>query len=112
MALILTIVGTIIIQNRHLQREKNYSLSISETSGALIVIFDYRGKISYFNKTCEELTGYPRNDVLKHRITDLRFIINPELFSKTILTSFSVILPILNPNLSAKKLLNALNNNK
>ena len=38
--------------------------SITETPGVLIVGLDKRGRITFFNRGCEELTSYQRNEVL------------------------------------------------
>ncbi|MBU7033226.1 MAG: GAF domain-containing protein [Theionarchaea archaeon] len=46
-----------------LKREKDFSESILETANALIVGLDKEGKIIYFNKAAERITGYTGGEV-------------------------------------------------
>ncbi|MEE9616749.1 MAG: PAS domain S-box protein, partial [Anaerolineae bacterium] len=41
-----------------LRRERDFSQSIVETSSALVMVLDADGRITLFNRACEELTGY------------------------------------------------------
>jgi PAS domain S-box-containing protein len=47
-----------------LKREKAFSESIIETANALIVGIDTDGKIIFFNKAAEKITGYTKEEVL------------------------------------------------
>lgn len=54
-----------------LQQAKETLEAIIETAGALIVMVDQDGKIAHFNRACEELTGYRREEVLGKPLLDL-----------------------------------------
>jgi len=47
-----------------LKRERDFSQRLLETANALIVILDSDGRINLFNRKCEELTGYSKNEVI------------------------------------------------
>jgi len=47
-----------------LKRERDFSQRLLETANALIVILDGDGRINLFNRKCEELTGYPKDEVI------------------------------------------------
>ncbi|MEE9617579.1 MAG: PAS domain S-box protein, partial [Anaerolineae bacterium] len=40
------------------RRERDFSQSIVETTSALVMVLDADGRITLFNRACEELTGY------------------------------------------------------
>ena len=44
--------------------------AVIETTDALIVTLDSQGRITYFNRACEELTGYSRDYALGKRVWD------------------------------------------
>jgi len=46
-----------------LSRERNLLKSILEVVGALVVVLDREGRITLFNRACEELTGYKGSEV-------------------------------------------------
>lgn len=54
-----------------LQNERDFINAVIQTSGALIAVIDKEGKITRFNKTCEELTGYTADEVTGHTVFDL-----------------------------------------
>lgn len=62
---------------RHLEDERNFVNAVIQTSGALIAVIDKDGKISRFNKACEDLTGYTVDEVRGHILFDL-FILPEE----------------------------------
>ena len=47
-----------------LRQEKTFSEGLIDTASALIVVLDREGRITLFNRACEELTGYRREEVL------------------------------------------------
>jgi PAS domain S-box-containing protein len=52
-------------------KEKEFSESVIETANCLIVSLDLEGKITLFNRKCEEVTGYSRHEVLGKSWFDL-----------------------------------------
>jgi PAS domain S-box-containing protein len=47
-----------------LREEQDFSAAVLDTAGALMVVLDTQGRITCFNHTCEQLTGYRAADVL------------------------------------------------
>jgi PAS domain S-box-containing protein len=47
-----------------LRNERNFSNTVLNTAGALVVVLDKQGRISRFNRECEKITGYTSSDVL------------------------------------------------
>jgi len=47
-----------------LKRERDFSQRLLDTANALIIIVDADGRINLFNRKCEELTGYSKNEVI------------------------------------------------
>lgn len=47
-----------------LRKERDFLNAILDVSGALIIVLDKRGKITRFNRACENLTGYSEKEVL------------------------------------------------
>ncbi|WP_144393778.1 PAS domain-containing hybrid sensor histidine kinase/response regulator [Pleionea sediminis] len=45
------------------ERERKFSKSIMDLAGELVIVLDAQGKINFFNKACEQLTGYSREEV-------------------------------------------------
>jgi len=43
--------------------ERDFSTSVLEAAGALVVVTDGQGRVVYLNRACEELTGYSRSEV-------------------------------------------------
>ncbi len=60
-----------------LRRERDFSQSIIETTPALIVVLDTDGRITLFNRACEELAGYAAAEVIGHTLWE--FLV-PEQF--------------------------------
>jgi len=54
-----------------LKREKTFNERLIETANALIVGLDLEGKIVLFNRKCEELTGYNRDEVIGKKWFDI-----------------------------------------
>lgn len=49
---------------QELQREREFRQSIVETSSALIIVLSETGRIIEFNRGCEEVSGYRRDEVI------------------------------------------------
>jgi PAS domain S-box-containing protein len=56
---------------RALQEERNFVTAILDTVGALVVVLDERGRITRFNRACEETTGYTFEQVRGKLMRDL-----------------------------------------
>ncbi len=50
--------------DERLREERNFTLAVLNNAGPLIMVMDRYGQIVRFNKTCERLTGYDRNEVI------------------------------------------------
>jgi PAS domain S-box-containing protein len=57
-----------------LQKERNVVSAILDTVGALVVVLDEQGRITRFNRTCEQMTGYSFSEVQGRLIWDLFLI--------------------------------------
>lgn len=75
-----TIIGTIgswrditdsKLLEKQLEDERDFVTAVIQTSGALITVIDMDGKITRFNKACEELTGYSADEVIGQSVFDL-----------------------------------------
>jgi len=69
--LVFAFIGILIINNRRMKAERDYSSNIVNTNPALIVVLDSKGEIKQFNKTCEISTGYSRKNVLGRNYREL-----------------------------------------
>lgn len=49
---------------------RDLAATILETAEALVVVLDSEGRITYFNRACEELTGYSRDEVVGRVLWD------------------------------------------
>jgi PAS domain S-box-containing protein len=56
---------------RALRRERDFSQSILEAANSMIVCLDADAKITVFNRECERVTGYKKEEVLGKRWPDL-----------------------------------------
>ena len=54
-----------------LKKERDFVSAILDTSGALVVVLDRKGKVVRFNNACEQTTGYSFNEVKGRHIWDL-----------------------------------------
>jgi PAS domain-containing protein len=54
-----------------LKNERDFFTAVIQTSGALITVIELDGKITMFNKACEELTGYAADEVIGRTVFDL-----------------------------------------
>ena len=54
-----------------LRRERDFTASVLETVGALIVVLDAQGKIVRFNQACETITGYKAEEMIGTSIWDV-----------------------------------------
>ncbi|NIR47655.1 PAS domain S-box protein, partial [candidate division KSB1 bacterium] len=61
-----------------LRRERNFVSAILDTSGALVVVLDTKGRIVRFNRACEQTTGYAFEEVEGKHFWDL-FLIPSEV---------------------------------
>ena len=50
--------------DERLREERNFTLAVLNNAGPLIMVMDRYGRIVRFNKTCERLTGYARNEAI------------------------------------------------
>ncbi|HSH68507.1 MAG TPA: PAS domain S-box protein, partial [Deferrisomatales bacterium] len=62
--------------------ERNFSDSVLETVGALVVVLDSDGRIIRFNRACEEATGYRFAEVRDREVWDLLLPEDREAFRK------------------------------
>ncbi|MEK7309952.1 MAG: PAS domain S-box protein [Planctomycetota bacterium] len=76
-----------------LRKERNFSSAVLDTVDALVIVLDRQGRIVTFNKTCEDITGYPIKEVFSKYIWEV-FIIPEEIkpvkdvFAKSVGTKF------------------------
>jgi PAS domain S-box-containing protein len=56
---------------QQLADERDFVNAVIQTSGALITVIDKDGKITRFNKACENLTGYTADEVKGRSVFDL-----------------------------------------
>jgi PAS domain S-box-containing protein len=61
---------------RALREERDFSRTVLDTAGALVLVIDPEGRIITFNKTCETITGYTFAEVRGKKFQD--FLILPE----------------------------------
>jgi len=54
-----------------MKRERDFSRSILGTANSLIVCLDHEARITVFNRECERVTGYRRDEVMGKRWPDL-----------------------------------------
>jgi len=47
-----------------LRRERDFTATVLDTAGALVMVFDRTGRIVRFNDACERLTGYREGDMV------------------------------------------------
>jgi len=59
-----------------LRKERDFSTAVLDTAGALVVVLDKEGRITRFNRACEEVTGYLTEEVLGRMF--LEFLIPTE----------------------------------
>jgi hypothetical protein len=59
-----------------LRREHDFISKVMETAGALVVVLDREGRITEFNRACEQISGYSFQEVRERAIWDL--LISPE----------------------------------
>lgn len=59
-----------------LRRERDFSTLVLNRTGALVVVLDADGRITEFNETCREVTGYTLDEVRGRRVWD--FLLVPE----------------------------------
>jgi PAS domain S-box-containing protein len=59
-----------------LRKERDFSNAVLDTAGALVVVLDKEGRITRFNRACEEITGYLAEEV-RGRVF-LELLIPPE----------------------------------
>ncbi|MEH2448171.1 MAG: GAF domain-containing protein [Nostoc sp.] len=46
-----------------LNQERNFISAVLDTASALVIVFDFQGKIVRFNQACEQITGYSFDEV-------------------------------------------------
>jgi len=57
-----------------LKQERDFSSTVIDTVGALVIILDTQGRIVRFNRTCEQKTGYSFSEVVGKNVSDLLLI--------------------------------------
>ncbi|MCK5454469.1 MAG: PAS domain S-box protein, partial [Calditrichia bacterium] len=65
------------IAEEALRKERNFVSAVLDTSGALVIVLDTKGKIVRFNRACEILTGWKFNEVRGKHFWDI-FILPEE----------------------------------
>lgn len=61
--LTLGFVGILIISNRRMKQERDFSKNIVDTNPALIIVLDMHSRIIRFNNTCEQIIGYTAREM-------------------------------------------------
>jgi PAS domain S-box-containing protein len=61
---------------QQLRLERDFSTTLLETAGALIIVLNREGRITHFNQACERLTGYSAAEVIGSIIGEV--LIPPE----------------------------------
>lgn len=61
-----------------LQKQHSFISAVLDTTGALVVVLDTAGKIIYFNRTCEYVTGYSFEEVRGKCFLEL-FLVTEEM---------------------------------
>jgi len=57
-------------RTEELNRERNFIATVLDTEEALVLVLDSQGKIVRFNRACEQLTGYSREEIMGHKVWD------------------------------------------
>lgn len=57
-----------------LTKERDFITAVIETTSSLVVVLDPEGRIVRFNRACEQLTGYAREEVLGKPVWDLLLV--------------------------------------
>lgn len=65
------------LAEQRLEQERNFTSTILDTVGSLIVVLDREGRFVRFNRSCETVTGYSQEEVLGKPIWDI-FILERE----------------------------------
>ena len=65
------------IAEEALRKERNFVSAVLDTSGALVIVLDTKGKIVRLNRACEQLTGWKFNEVREKHFWDI-FILPEE----------------------------------
>ncbi len=60
-----------LIEHESLGGDSRLISTVLDTAGALIIVLDSEGRISRFNRACEETTGYSSEDVRGKFIWDV-----------------------------------------
>lgn len=73
-------VASLILSNRRLKRERDFSRTIVDTNPALIIVLDRQGRILGFNRSCETLSGFSTDEILGRFFTQLSQVPNTVFF--------------------------------
>ena len=57
-----------------IEKDARLISAVLETAGALIVVLDSEGRITRFNRACEEMTGYSFEEVRGKHVWDVLII--------------------------------------
>lgn len=69
-----TLEEKIRLRTNELAAFNNFTETLIDTVGALIIVLDTHGRIVRFNKTCEQVTGYKTIEVLGHCFWEFQLI--------------------------------------
>jgi len=64
-------ITAVVEAQNDLNRERDFVSALLKTSLSLIVCLDHEGRITVFNKACEQLTGYTRKEVMGEIYVDM-----------------------------------------
>ena len=64
-------------RTRELTLERNFIQAVVDTQDALVIVLDRNGRITNFNRACEDLTGFTREDLMGQPIWE--HLIPPEV---------------------------------
>ncbi len=73
LTLILSLLLTVVINYNRLKKERDFTTSILQTAGSLILVLDKQGRVENFNKACEIITGYSSEEIVGRYIHTLPF---------------------------------------
>jgi PAS domain S-box-containing protein len=76
----LTDVSSQVSIETQLRNERNFTSTILETQGALVVVLDNEGRITRFNHTCEKVTGLVFEEIQGRKLWDI--LIRPQDIEK------------------------------
>ena len=76
-----------------LRRERDFTASVVDTTEALVMVLDPQGQIRLFNRKCEEVSGYKKEEVLGKVYWDILIPADQQEHVRTILGNWPDQLP-------------------